>query len=730
MKPNRVSKRLAQVAPLFGAAAVAVVATSGLQVVAAPAPPGIVLSGSPSNFESGDGNMTVDWTTSGANDADWNCVSGFPGVRVSENGSSCSTTNTAPYFHDADPKAYTTKDISWVPGQKQDLDCPSLTQSKNPAKDTFTDVASYAEQSNAGQFYLYGGTIRYAANGNSSENVELKHGTGGTCSQVITLPDGTTTQLLKRVAGDELLGFDYLSGGTALNLHALTWIDSSNPTAGGNSGTCYVSSDTMPCWGAAVITPTAAQFNGQASQANIAAIDNGISGTCTGGPQGCSGTSVVAGAFAEFGVNLTAAGLLPANTCFSIPQVLWESRSSGSSFTSNPEDIEIENKSLNNCSSSTVTTPSAGQDGSVSIGTTASGSSADLRETDSATITVTGVSTFAGSVDFHLCGPLALTSSSNCQTGGTDLGSTTVSGSGGTATVTSPTATVTEVGLYCWRADYTDPSVAAGGQGIPGSSDPSNSTSQSECFRVTPVTPTLATSAAFASTSQIPAAVTDTLTLAGTANEPGTPVVGTPTSPSTLGGVAQGTITYTVYGPNSCTTVAQAATNVSVTSGDGNYTASFTANQPGTYTFVAQYSGDSPNTNPSAAVACLSQPSSESVTATDTSSASSTQTWLPNDTATVVSGSGLATLSGTLTLQLYDGTLDCGATGGQAVSGQLYSTTVAATSPQASITVASSNTTFSVTASDSVSWLVTFTPNNSSVSGSQHCESTSVTITN
>lgn len=721
-------------AAVFGAVAVGSVVTSGLRVAAAPgpAPANVVLGGSPSNFESGDGNMTVDYTTSGRNDADWNCVSTFAGMfNKSEDGATCSTSNNGSYFHRADPNAYTTSDISWVGGQKQDLDCPLLTNHKPPAKDTFTDVASYTEVNASGHTILYGGTIRYSANGSASENVELKHGGAGACSQVISLPGGSTTQLLARVPGDELLAFDY-SGSGGVDLHVLTWIDTTNLTAGGNIGICNVTNDTVPCWGANILHPSSATFNGATSPSDIAAVDNGISGGCSGGPQGCTGTSVAAGAFAEFGVDLTAAGIVPANQCFSIPQTLWESRSSGSSFTSEPEDIEIENQSLNNCTSSTVTTPSAGKGGSVSIGTTASGSSADLSETDSATVTVTGVSTFGGSVDFHLCGPLALMSTSNCQTGGTDIGSTSVSGSGGTATVTSPTATVTKVGLYCWRANYTDPPATAGGQGIPGSSDPSDATSQTECFKVTPVTPTLTTSAAFTSGSQVPAAVTDTLTLSGTAHEAGTPVIGTPTSPTTLGGVAQGTITYTVYGPNSCTAVAKAATNVSV-SGDGNYTASFTANQPGKYTFVAQYNGDSPNTNASAAVACTSQPASESVSATDSSSATSTQAWMPNDSATVTSGSGLATLSGTLTLQLYDGTTDCGAGGandGHTVSGQLYSTTVPASSPQQSISVSSSNATFSVTASDSVSWLVTFTSNNSSVSGSTHCENTSLTIAN
>jgi hypothetical protein len=81
-----------------------------------------------------------------------------------------------------------------------------------------------------------------------------------------------------------------------------------------------------------VITVSAALFDGQANQSTITAANNGISNQALAIQQ-----------FAEFGVNLTDAlggGPLP---CF--PQQVWETRSSGSSFTSNPEDIEFVNVS-------------------------------------------------------------------------------------------------------------------------------------------------------------------------------------------------------------------------------------------------------------------------------------------------------------------------------------------------------------------------------------------------
>ncbi|HEV2375277.1 MAG TPA: hypothetical protein VGS19_24340 [Streptosporangiaceae bacterium] len=118
--------------------------------------------------------------------------------------------------------------------------------------------------------------------------------------------------------------------------------------------------------------------------------------------------------------------------------------------------------------------------------------------------------------------------------------------------------------------------------------------------------------------------------------------------------------------------------------------------------------------------------SGECFTVTDTTSSTSAQDWLPNDTATISSANG-APLSGTLSAQLYTGD-NCGVTSGAVVGGQLYSKTLPGTSSSATLTT--SNTTFKVTASASVSWLVTFTSTDPNVSGSSHCESTSLTINN
>jgi len=279
----------------FLASTVAVAAAFGIVFVAAS---GAVLPGSPSGFESNDGNMTLD--TSG--NTDWNCFQGANGFATLSSGTpaGCKVTSGATQLT-ADANSETT----WVNGQKFDTQCPALQTGTVPNKDDFTNVASYSEIASNNDAFFYGATIRAVANGDSSGDVEFNQASG----------NGTTTAGC-RTAGDLLLAYDFSVGGTSLDFHILTWIDSTNPTAGGNNGTCFVNTDSMPCWGANELTPVTTE--GEANQLAIAATDNGISGSALAAQQ-----------FAEFGVNLTQAlGLT--GSCLAFPQLVWESRASGS----------------------------------------------------------------------------------------------------------------------------------------------------------------------------------------------------------------------------------------------------------------------------------------------------------------------------------------------------------------------------------------------------------------
>jgi len=264
----------------------------------------IVVPGSPSCFESGDGNMVVDQT--GAND--W-----------------ASVKNNANYVHNSDV-ASSQSDDSFVSGQKQDTRCPDTYLHGNPPKDDFTDVASYNELASNGDEYLYGATIRFTANGSASENVELKQGSE-------LCPGQPTGGVTARTDGDKLLAIDYTQGGTHVDFHVLTWI-----TDNSTEGPCFVGNDVAPCWGATVTSLGTNAANGKTNQSGIAAADNSI-----------SGVALVANQFAEFGVNLSASGIVPSGTCKAFPQTVWESRSSGSSFVSTTKDVSIENHTISNC---------------------------------------------------------------------------------------------------------------------------------------------------------------------------------------------------------------------------------------------------------------------------------------------------------------------------------------------------------------------------------------------
>jgi len=364
------------------------------------------------------------------------------------------------------------------------------------------------------------------------------------------------------------------------------------------------------------------------------------------------------------------------------------------------------------CQSGTETTPEDANGNSISLGSVSIGTGS-VQVMDLATVKVIGAASFNGSVTFHLCGPADLVSQSSCATGGSLIGSAKSISPPSPASATSDLATITSAGPYCWRADYSGDAA----QGVPPSSD----SSATECFTVTPVTPTLKTQAS--GPVQLGNQISDTATLSGTANQPGSPII----NPITAGPPAAGTITLSAYGPNNCTTIALGPTTVTV-SGDGTYgPVSFTPTAVGIYTFVASYSGDAPNTNSVPATACPDPSGTETVMVSDTTGVSTAQNWLPNDSATITSAGG-SPLNGSVTFTLYsNATCDPGGNDGNVLFAE-PAQNVSGASPQTAVT---HNTNLKVSATITVSWRVVYTSNDPNVSGSSsNCETTSLTITN
>jgi hypothetical protein len=206
---------------------------------------------------------------------------------------------------------------------------------------------------------------------------------------------------------------------------------------------------------------------------------------------------------------------------------------------------------------------------------------------------------------------------------------------------------------------------------------------------------------------------TATVTGSGTASPP------TPT----------GNVTFFICGPIATGTCSSAGTQVGTAkplSGSGA-TATATSDAfdttgkaAGRYCWRAEWPGDS---NYPGALTESGTGDSECFYVIDTTSITTAQDWLPNDSATITSA-GRSALNGTLVFTLYDSG-DCTGT-------VLYTEPTITLSGAASpATRSTSNTTVKVSASKTVSWKVAFSSTDPNVQGSSSgCETTSLTITN
>lgn len=415
------------------------------------------------------------------------------------------------------------------------------------------------------------------------------------------------------------------------------------------------------------------------------------------------------GFFGEAAVNLTDTIFGGSTACLSFANTI-PSTVTGNSDTADYKDtILATTPPISNCQSATVTTPKDGAGANIPAGGLSIGTGV-VAVKDSAVVSlIGGTATPAGSVAFFLC---KLNAPDLCTTGGTSVGSTNLTGAAYPVTVSSPTAYVTSVGRYCWRAEFSGDSA----NGIPSSSD----SRATECFVVNPVTPTLATTAG--ADVLLGNAVTDSATLSGTATQPADPVINLT---GTGGSAAGGTITFKLYGPSAdeCGTLVYTSPTVAV-SGNGTYNSpapQFVPTAAGEYHWVAVYSGSSPNTNGTDHNTACTDADEDVVVTTVPSSLTSAQRWVPNDSVTVSATAGGA-MAGSVAFALY-ATNDCSGTA-------IYSTTVnvAGASPQ---TVSTSNTT-AVSVSGSFSWKVGYDSTNPAqrdIGNSCH-ETSALTITN
>lgn len=657
-------------------------ATLGLVGVIAPFAQAIGSVGTAAGFEDDDANLTAATTT------DWNSFQGITWTGTAPTRQAGVEVIDGWSVKGLEDWQASTTDSGFSGGVKQDDVCPALTTAK---ADNKADLkrAYIAAKTVDGHTYLMLAWARIPQNTTSaSAHVAFEFTKGSVpCG-------GNSGTLVQRTAGDLLVVYDFEGGGGDPVIHLSRWITTNTATT---SGQCDIGSHNAPCWNTAV-TLTAGQAEAKVN------VDTAVLDTLAP-PTGVAGETLGLSEFGEAGIDLTNAGVFPANTCQSFGSVYAVSRTSGNSGTAQMKDLVGPGAfALSNCTSTTVTTPTLADGSAIPAAGVSIGTSASLQVRDSAVISVSGGSNLSptGSVAFWLC---QVAAPGLCTSGGTSVGSATVTGSW---TVSSPTATVTSAGRYCWRAEYSGDPTA----GLAGSSDASSS----ECFTVTPVTPTLSTQAS--SGVIVGQQITDVAALAGTALKPASPVIN-PASGATRA-VATGTITFSLFDA-SCSGSA-IFTSIKVVSGDGNYTSDpYTTTAPGTYHWVASYSGDQPNTLGVDHNTDCSQ-SAESVTVTTVaSSLSSAQTWLPNDSATVSAPDG-GQLAGSVTFEFF-ASADCST---PAVWSQTV--TVAGPSPQ---TVGTSNT-VAVSATGSFAFRVAYDSTNPAqrdIAASCH-ETSALTIAN
>ncbi|MEV0457686.1 choice-of-anchor A family protein [Catellatospora methionotrophica] len=253
--------------------------------------------------------------------------------------------------------------------------------------------------------------------------------------------------------------------------------------------------------------------------------------------------------------------------------------------------------------------------------TTSASSNVTLGGQVSDTATLAGGDNATGMIMFNLYGP----GDATCSGPAVFTSSVTVDGDG---VYPSDDFTPTAPGVYRWIASY------GGDANNAGVSTACNDANESVVVGPAVVTPALTTDASDGVT--LGGQVSDMATLTGGQN---------PT----------GTITFSLYGPNSAACLGTPVfSSAAPVSGNGNYASQqFTPTQPGTYRWIASYSGDAGNT--AVTTACLDPNESVVVAAvaptlsTD-ASADITLGGQVNDVATLAGGSAP---TGSITFNLY-----------------------------------------------------------------------------
>src|SRR5436190_5891239 len=542
-----------------------------------------------------------------------------------------SSTSTSFCTHDDSTFATGSKDILGIGNGGWQCNHDNNVNNKIDIMNAYT-ASLFAPNNTGGQDHIiYFGLEKNTNNGTNDVGVWLLQGSAS-CSA----PSGHLNFTGGHQNKDVLVVSEFSNGGGVSAIKAYQWAAAASGPLSGDGG-CIDSNDnpnsaTGGCNGQPISTSTA--------DCKVAGGGDSLCATtnanCTTATLGCSkqwnqtvatpwltanGSSVgrnqiVSPDFFEGGINITKvfqqAGGQTAPSCFST--VVPDTRSSTSTTATL---FDFVTNQLGECHTDVTTTPVDANNHAnpPASAIPAAPANADVSVQDKATIGVSGVSSFSGSISWHICGrtdpvgPPPSTQLCDGTTGnaGVDRGTTSANSNGD---FFSPVVHITAAGRYCFRAEFSSTTT-----GVPPGSD----SSSGECFTIAPVQPTLPTQAS--ANVEITNALNDTATLGPTAKQPGTggpagasPAgsIGTPASPVTLGGPAQGTITFKLWGPAASPTCSTNPSNLiatrvvpvngsgiySASQGDGltGSTGSRTPTAVGTYYWTADYGGDLPNT--------------------------------------------------------------------------------------------------------------------------------------
>jgi hypothetical protein len=229
---------------------------------------------------------------------------------------------------------------------------------------------------------------------------------------------------------------------------------------------------------------------------------------------------------------------------------------------------------------------------------------------------------------------------------------------------------LTSAGRYCWYSVFT-PDTTTAAAGVSSANDNGSgrtvtgtTDSNPECFTVSPVTPSVTTTAGTGPVD-FGNAITDTATLSTVAKEPGSNGGNStyPTINATNGAFA-GTITFTLYGPSNSGCGSQTSggtgTNPYPSFNVTGYTtygpASYTPAAPGVYHWKATYANASAvnNTLPYTDNSACDQTREDVTVRQIPTEVKTKQGWYPQDTATVTSTVGNLASGGTVDFYLFD----------------------------------------------------------------------------